>query len=120
MREIKFRAWDKKANKWHEDWSNLFPWGTPQNDKSTIIIGIMPRYFDFMQYTGLKDRHGVEIYEGDIVRFYDEQGSVDWIESMAMWIFRLPDGEWRNFVDNGEPFEVIGNIYGNPELLNGK
>lgn len=67
-----------------------------------------------MQYTGLKDRHGQEIYEGDVMQFAGATGKV---------IFETPSFWWD--VSGEEPFydipasigKVIGNIYDNPELL---
>jgi uncharacterized phage protein (TIGR01671 family) len=71
-----------------------------------------------MQYTGLKDKNGKEIYEGDIVSFvYDHTGSVwtmavDWDEKNAMFILKGNSVSLSEF--DGE---VIGNIYENPDLL---
>ena len=53
MREIKFRAWDKDLLKMYSKWTVI-----PDDDRSHIL----------MQYTGLKDKNGVEIYEGDILK----------------------------------------------------
>jgi len=53
MREIKFRAWDKDLHKMYNKWTVI-----PDDDRSHIL----------MQYTGLKDKNGKEIYEGDIVK----------------------------------------------------
>ncbi len=88
-----------------------------------------------MQFTGLLDRNGKEIYEGDVLRFteVDEDscmgredthvGKVVWVEEIAQWRFIYPSGQRRELhlvthfpqvIHN----EVIGNIYENPELLN--
>ncbi len=51
MREIKLKARDKKNHKRHTDWSALFPWGTRPADTTVVEVGIMPDYFEFVQYT---------------------------------------------------------------------
>lgn len=80
-----------------------------------------------VQYTGLKDKEGREIYEGDIVRVSDDYGNTDFteggigtvcgMEDLFMWYI---DGDVHNGlydVNQSSYIEVIGNIHENPELL---
>lgn len=126
MREIKFRAWNELANKMysHEDLEDVLVNLT----KNDFIEGIfLPLNSDneLMQYTGLKDSNGNEIYEGDIV----EKEFVDFSNrDKFIGIIKFIDGCWcvenenkkrAYFLFNETNINfVIGNIYENPELLN--
>ncbi|PGU60311.1 YopX family protein [Bacillus cereus] len=122
MREIKFRVWSKHTKKMLDDGfyisqnSDLF-----QNDSLDYKSRDL---YEVMQYTGLKDKNGTEIYEGDIVdTVYDGKlftGVVVYDESELD--FKATNGK-ENYGSNFqylmccEEVEVIGNIYENPELL---
>jgi len=105
MREIKFRAWDEsiKAMDVHLGLitSNLYY-------EEVIQIKTL------MQYTGLKDKNGREIYEGDIVE-NKYRHKVEFITGC----FCVKDkfGSTTPIFECGDVFEVVGNIYENPELL---
>ena len=96
MREIKFRAWDPGRKAMTPDADPFI-----EEDGEAFI----------MQYTGLKDRNGKEIYEGDIIDLGEKNiAQVEWVESGFVLI--LPYGAFQ--LHSGG--EIIGNIYENPEL----
>lgn len=112
MREIKFRAWDKKNKEWFYFGLNEV-YGMGQDSPN----GYAEINFDeIMQYTGLKDKNNKEIYEGDILKFNTKGGNE-----------MIYEVKWRGkgfkptrmSEDNQEEIEIIGNIYENTELLSG-
>jgi uncharacterized phage protein (TIGR01671 family) len=135
MREIKFRAWDKineimcLVNSIELDVAQVYL-GAP------VVGMISMEDVALLQYTGLLDKQGKEIYEGDIVRFeyydemivndndvqkYSEDAQITKVQSRGvikgdfeecqLWLI-----DWA--MDSDYIFEIIGNIYENPEYLN--
>lgn len=79
-----------------------------------------------MQSTGLKDKNGKEIFEGDVLAIETDEGvtnlKVFWDEKHALFMFESKKYNEKDLLaelveDNTYPFEIIGNIYENPELL---
>ena len=113
-REIKFRAWNKELPQMVSDLSlhGLEFYGDSLNDAL--------RQTTVMQFTGLKDRKGIEIYEGDILSGHEDGiGKVVWSEDSYVYEFLdgniIPLAEATTWF--GNIVEVIGNIYKNPEVL---
>lgn len=131
MIDIKFRAWDKKTKKMRKVESIGF--GTLSlhkeeypvinlkgrdciNNKDIIIHRDKNQYY-LMQYTGLKDINGVEIYEGDILVFPNgkTRGEVFYCDGSFQLRSEIDVDILSAYCLN--KMQVIGNIYENPELL---
>jgi len=116
MRTIKFRAWDKKQKKMFNNVSTgtISIWDDNNEAKSIDC--------EFMQFTGLLDKNGVEIYEGDFLEYQNPEAEGG--------IYAVPELEYNNYDDllgmfdseweddgSYSNIEVIGNLHQNPELL---
>lgn len=107
MREIKFRAWDLVEKQMN---------GDVQNSRQVYTFFHSTEYV-LMQYTGLKDKNGKEIYEGDILKTnFGRTAAVVWYRrGFFVDAPEHPEGVTDFLV--WEQSEIIGNIYENPELL---
>ena len=118
--EIKFRAWDKKDKVMVDVASiNFGPSGLWSliEDADDAELQLADSY-ELMQYTGLHDKNGREVYEGDIVK--NEYGKVMEVQyDPRSAAFGVGD-YYFGTIGSGKTLEVIGNIFDNPELLEGK
>jgi uncharacterized phage protein (TIGR01671 family) len=122
MREIKFRAWNKTEKKMYQ--MEVFSINNPE--------------VEFLQFTGLKDKNGKEIYEGDICTIADGMMYSKSVGTMVAgkYLVYWNDDRWGLKDSNGDDYdtgdyyrgddinnwnesEIIGNIYENPDLLQG-
>ena len=125
-REIKFRAWHIKDKVMFD----VIELGLGEGSSMCVYSKKFNRVresnyrneFEVMQYTGLKDKHGKEIYEGDIVRIMDEKEKLEvfweygafFVNNQKLWK-QVSLGNWGS----GQ-IELLGNIYENSNLLDGK
>lgn len=143
MREIKFRAWDRCNERMVEPRNILKICMSRLNQEPYLIVylkkwmnpnrGIKEidkcytNEFELMQYTGLKDRNGVAIYEGDICKWYIDKGNnyrvvkIKYMKGDSSFTGTYVD-EWGglnciSLINANVGYEVIGNIYENPELI---
>lgn len=124
MREIKFRIWCMTKKEWEKDlwWlgceGNLY---TPYRNQ---LKTLRKEHHILEQYTGLKDKNGVEIYEGDVIKYYQPYAKrtdthiVKWDEIQACFGMFEKDNKWCKESDwiKIQEIEIIGNIHENPEL----
>lgn len=108
MREFKFRMWDAQKNEMISPRDgDLISWHGPSNWRD---------FYTVLQYTGMKDCEGVEIYEGDIL---DDGSGYLYVVSFIDGRFAAHEKNDVLMLTNLDDydFEVIGNIYETPELL---
>lgn len=116
MTILKFRAWDEDSQKMNGNVEIYIA-----KDK-TIEVRSKDDKTIVMQSTGLFDKNGNEIFEGDIVHAYSEGarliGVIEYFDNA--YCIKDKNGIYNSFWTNAEQYEIVGNIYENKELLEGK
>jgi uncharacterized phage protein (TIGR01671 family) len=135
MREIKFRAW-------HAHYKEMVYFDNARVKKDQYQAAYLGALMDgdygsvLMQYTGLKDKNGVEVYEGDVVKVWNEDYPEEFQIGKVWWFscycpafdiytpnkktgtgFESYSDEFNSFTCPEYCFEVIGNIHQHPELI---
>lgn len=118
MRKIKFRAWWKEAKLM----ADVEVWRESDIVIIVPVVSSIPGHkferqlldegqYELMQYTGLKDKNGKEIYEKDILKNedYSETRIIEWENDVVPYCF--------DYYDSPEDWEIIGNVFENPNLL---
>ena len=121
MRKIKFRAWHKEEKIMGEvlGIDILHKEIFFSNEDADCYGHTDFKDIELMQYTGLKDKNGKEIYEGDIVIHYSKMHKIIFNAEEARFVLR--DDEFELEIpftnNNNKRMEIVGNIYENPELI---
>lgn len=121
MRPIKFRAWSKRNGFYINDVQDAYDGTGPERPFDCFGDALNDEYYDVEQFTGLHDKNGAEIWEGDILvdARYGSMAVVSWSDWQAGFVTRYSEDTMTTFdlFLNRQFYKVIGNIHENPELL---
>ena len=119
MRDIIFRGKREDNGEWINESETYIKDGdgTWLCDESNDVVKVLPETVG--QYTGLTDKNGKKIFEGDIVREYGGESCQGYYEIDNVLTVKIPDTLINFEMSYDCEYKIIGNIYDNPELLKG-
>lgn len=145
MSKLKFRAWDTRNEELvysHKEdcfYVNtkgvLFMYAIPKSESG--LETIYHKSYDVEQFTGIQDKNGLDVYEGDILRTYhftNHYGKKEYLHHEVVWSDKYCGWQMLNctsrdendgspqlfvYIQAGKDFEKVGNIHENPELIKG-
>lgn len=131
MREIEYRVWDEIEREMYIVEEINFPFKTAtvikRKNERALRVYFHTREVKLMQYIGSKDRNGVKIYEDDVIRHHSNKDKTDyiikWHDASFGFIARpIKEKPGRPHLNQATmlSYEIVGNIYKNPELLRGE
>lgn len=131
MREIKFRAWIPEIKEMVDVWKidfniDMIVWGDDHEETHVNYFAGHKKDCEIMQVTGLHDKNGKEIYEGDLISLinpYDDVETNDYARVVFShgyvggWVATVNDKDFLNLGTREKFIVVIGNTHKNPELI---
>lgn len=121
MQNLKFRFWDKDSKEWLNSSEMEFEYENTENPFVGIPFNLYQKNVEIQQFTGLKDSQNKEIFEGDIVKLvFGKIGEIKWYSESDNYDYSGWGSPAQIHGEGLSNSKIVGNIFENPELLNGR